>query len=80
MSRIIHPGFGKLLALRHRIGKLKKRCGAPIPLGLARYLGFSPMLKNICKTDWITAPNRAASSSLVTSGVGLIPRGRLTVS
>jgi hypothetical protein len=33
----------------------------------------------ICKTDWIFVPNRATSSGPVTSGVGLITRGRLTV-
>jgi len=34
---------------------------------------------NRCKTDWIVAPNRAASSGPVTNGVGQITRGRLTV-
>ena len=33
----------------------------------------------ICKTDWIFVPNRATFSGPVTSGVGLITRGRLTV-
>ena len=33
----------------------------------------------IFKTDWTVAPNRATSSGPVTSGLGLITRGRLTV-